>query len=467
MEERKVYTLKQVGSAIKNKIDEATQGSAYWVTAEIASFKVSRHAYLELVQHENGEKVAVMKGIIWGSTLERVMRELGDEGHNILKEGVETLFLARPNFHLVYGLSLVIEAIDHTYTISALERRKQETLATLKAEGLYDLNRETPMPLVVQRIALVASPGTAAYADFMQHLERNEHGYAFHVSLFSTMVQGDTAANEMCDALAVIDPSCFDVVAVIRGGGSRLDLEPFNDLELARTAARLPIPLLTGIGHDVDISVLDLIAHGHHKTPTAVADWIVDRNLYFESELASMLTEIHNNVLTAFADQKEFLTRFTSLTSLLPISQCQTERGNLHQYTSHFARQVTTMLTISQRSLDTHGGRLAELPLNRLRLVEQPRLREMANTIGAVARHHFQLAMQRMGSLEETIGLLSPQRVLERGFSVTRSEGKAVSNAGTLKTGDELVTTFAKGKAWSTVQKIEPHGTGEGEETDL
>lgn len=465
MQERKVYTLKQIGTAIKNKIDEATQGASYWVTAEIASFKVSRHAYLELVQHEGEEKVAVMKGIIWGGTLERVMRELGDDSHNILKEGVETLFLARPNFHLVYGLSLVIEAIDHTYTISALERRKQETVATLKAEGLYDLNRETVMPLVVQRIALVASPGTAAYADFRQHLERNEHGYTFHVSLFSTMVQGDTAANEMRDALAVIDPARYDVVVVIRGGGSRLDLEPFNDLELARAAARLPIPLLTGIGHDTDISVLDLIAHGHHKTPTAVADWIVDHNLYFESELATMLTEIHNNVLTAFADHKESLTRAGSMLALLPINQCQTERGNLHTYTNRFARQVTAMLTASLKSLDAHGGRLSELPLNRLRLMEQPRLQEIANSVGALARHNFQLAMQRMGSLGEAIELLSPQRVLERGFSIARSNGQAVSDATTLKPGDELVTTFAKGRAWSTVQKIEAHG--EGEEADL
>lgn len=461
MEERKVYTLKQLGTAIKNKIDEATRGTSYWITAEIASFKVSRHAYLELVQHENGEKVAVMKGIIWGSTLERVMRELGDESHNILKDGVETLFLARPNYHLVYGLSLVIEAIDHTYTISALERRKQETIAALKAEGLYDLNRGTPMPLVAQRIALVASPGTAAYADFVQHLERNEHGYVYHVSLFATMVQGDTAATEMRDTLAVIDTSRYDVVVVIRGGGSRLDLEPFNDVDLARAAANLPIPLLTGIGHDVDVSVLDLIAHGPHKTPTAVADWIVDHSLYFESELAAMLTGIHNNVLTAFAGEKENLARHTGLVALLPISKSQMERGSLHQSANHFARQMTALITSSRKSLDVHGGRLAELPLNRLRLVEQPRLREMANTMAAVARHNFQLTMQRIGSLEEAIGLLSPERAMERGFSIARSEGKAVSNAAMLKPGDELVTTFAKGKAWSTVRKIEPYGEGE------
>ncbi|HRN38148.1 MAG TPA: exodeoxyribonuclease VII large subunit, partial [Flavobacteriales bacterium] len=140
MDERKIFTLSQVSLAVQHKISEATGGQAYWIKAEIAGFKVKTHAYLDLVEHKNGERAAVMRANIWGSNLLRIRQELGAEADNILKDGVETLFLARPNYHLVYGLSLVIEAIDHTYTISALERRKQETVAALKAQGLYDMN---------------------------------------------------------------------------------------------------------------------------------------------------------------------------------------------------------------------------------------------------------------------------------------------------------------------------------------
>ncbi|MBK9061156.1 MAG: exodeoxyribonuclease VII large subunit [Flavobacteriales bacterium] len=202
MEERKIYTLRQVGNAIKQRIEEATHGASFWVKAEIASINVGKHAYLELVQHQAGEKVAVMRGAIWMSALHRIREELGSESRNILKDGVEILFLAKTNYHLVHGLSLVIETIDLSFNISELERRKRETIATLKEEGLYDRNRFIPMPMVLQRIALVASVGTAAYADFMQHLERNEHGYRFHVRMFNSVVQGDAAAQELRAALS-------------------------------------------------------------------------------------------------------------------------------------------------------------------------------------------------------------------------------------------------------------------------
>ena len=173
MEERKVFTLLQLGTAIKRRIDEATNGTSFWIKAEIATIKVMNHAYLELVQHRDGQKVAVMKATIWATALERIQQELGDERANILKDGVEVVLRAKANYHLVYGLSLVVEDIDLSFNISMLEKRKQETIAALKREGLYDLNRFVHMPMVIQRIALVASLGSAAYTDFMKHLAVN------------------------------------------------------------------------------------------------------------------------------------------------------------------------------------------------------------------------------------------------------------------------------------------------------
>ena len=323
MAERKVYTLSQIGSAIKKRIEEATHGEAYWIKAEIASIRCTQHAYLELAQHRDGEKVAVMRGTIWSSSLQQIRHALGAESGNILKDGVEILFLAKPRYHLVYGLSLAIEEIDLDFNISGMERRKRETIATLKAEGLFHRNRLLPLPIVIQRIALISSAGTAAYADLMQHLENNEHGYRFHVQVFNASVQGDAAAAELRAAVSAIDPPCFDAVVVIRGGGSKLDLEPFNDLELARLVATLPIPVLTGIGHEVDISVLDLIANSPHKTPTAAADFIVDRMLYFETGMTGMLSEIHNTMLAAFSRHKETLGAWREMATMRPAAHCR------------------------------------------------------------------------------------------------------------------------------------------------
>lgn len=457
MEERKIYTLRQVGNAIKQRIEEATQGASFWVKAEIASINVGKHAYLELVQHHDGEKVAVMRGAIWMSALQRIRMELGNESRNILKDGVEILFLAKTNYHLVYGLSLVIEQIDLSFNISELERRKRETIATLKEEGLYDRNRFLPMSMVVQRIALVASVGTAAYADFMQHLERNEHGYRFHVRVFNSVVQGDAAAGELRAALTSIDPAQFDAVVLIRGGGSKLDLEPYNDLELARVAAQMRIPVLTGIGHDVDVSVLDLIAHGHHKTPTAVADFLVDRTLYFETAMTGMLVHIHNAMLTSFSDRKDQLSMFKEMVAMRPTARCRAERGELHTTTGQFARSVTDKVADSRRSLEAFAHDLALLPRHKLAQVETARIREMSTTLSGIAQRGFQLLLGRLQGMDDAIQFLAPERILQRGFSITRKGGHAVKDPSTLQAGDQVETTFAQGKAWSTINTIEPH----------
>ena len=460
MEERKIFTLRQVGNAIKQRIEEATQGASFWVKAEIASINTGKHAYLELVQHHNGEKVAVMRGAIWMTALHRIRQELGDESRNILKDGVEILFLAKTNYHLVYGLSLVIEAIDLNFNISELERRKRETIATLKEEGLYDRNRFVPLPMVVQRIALIASIGTAAYADFMQHLERNEHGYRFHVRLFNSVVQGDAAVQELKAALSSIDPALFDAVVLIRGGGSKLDLEPYNDLELARVAARMRIPVLTGIGHDVDVSVLDLIAHGHHKTPTAVADFLVDRALYFETAMTGMLVHIHNNLLTSFSDRKDRLSTFKEMVAMRPTARCRNERGLLHTTTGQFARNVTEHIALSNRTLDTFTHNLALLPRHKLAQVEAARIREMSTALSGIAQRGFRLLLGKLQGMDDAVQLLEPEKLLARGFSITRKNGQTIKDPGVLKPGDEVETTFAFGKARSTINTIERHEKG-------
>ncbi len=460
MEERKIYTLRQVGTAIKQRIEEATQGASFWVKAEIASINVGRHAYLELVQHQDGEKVAVMRGAIWMTALNRIRQELGNESRNILKDGVEILFLAKTNYHLVYGLSLVIEAIDLSFNISELERRKRETIAKLREERLYDRNRFIPLPMVVQRIALVASKGTAAYADFMKHLEHNEHGYIFHVHMFNSAVQGVTAAQELCAALASIDPDRFDAVVLIRGGGSKLDLEPYNDLEMARIAAQMRIPVLTGIGHDVDISVLDLIAHGHHKTPTAVADFIVDRMLYFETGMMGMLVHIHNAMVTSFSDRKDQLSTFKEMVAMRPTALCRAERGNLHTYTGQFARCITDRIATSSKMLDAHARDLAVLPRNKLVLVEAARIREQSTALSGIAQRGFQLLLGKLQGMDDAVQFLSPEKLLQRGFSITRKDGGALKDVSDLHPGDQLETTFAQGKAWSTINTIEPHEKG-------
>lgn len=458
MDERKVFTLSQVSTAIKHRIDEATGGQAYWIKAEIAGLKVKTHAYLELVEHKAGQKVAVMRAHIWNTAHQRIRTELGAEADNILKDGAEVLLLGRVDYHLVHGLSISIEALDLAFNIGEMERRKLAAIKALKEEGLYDRNRFTPMPLVLQRIAVVASVGSAAYGDFMQHLERNEQGYRFHIRVFNSAVQGDRAATELRAAVQTIDPQQFDALVLIRGGGSKLDLEPFNDLELARLVAAFPKPVLTGIGHDVDISVLDLIARGHHKTPTAVADFLVDKSATFEIAITGMLDKVHSLVLEDFSMRRETLSAYAEMVRTSPVNHCQLQRGRLHTATGQLAHRVQAKLHAEGQVLENHRTRLTTDPLRWLHQVKRAGLEELSMKLALVAGNQLQMVALKLKGLRETVGLLGPEATLARGFSITRAQGRAITDAGNLRPGDRITTTLAKGTVHSTVGSFEPHG---------
>lgn len=458
MDERKIYTLSQVSTAIKHRIEEATGGQAYWIKAEIAGFKVKNHAYLELVEHKNGERAAVMRANIWASNLLRIRQDLGAEADNILKDGVEVLLLGRVTYHLVYGLSIHIEALDLAFNIGEMERRKLAAIKALKEEGLYDRNRFVPLPMVLQRIALIASTGSAAHADFMRHLEENEHGYRFHVEVFDSAVQGGMAAGELRKAVSIVDATRFDALVVIRGGGSKLDLEPFNDPELARMVATFPRPVLTGIGHDVDVSVLDLIAKGPHKTPTAVADFLVDRSHSFEIALTGMLDKVHSLVLEDFSARRETLGTYAEMLRTRPMNLCQLQRGKLHSAASQLAHRVQVKLKTDGQLMEHYRMRLATEPSRWLHQVQRAGLEQLSAKVMMLAQGRMQLVAMKLKGLQDAVALLGPEATLARGFSITRRDGGAVLDAANLRPGDRLATTLAKGTVHSTVESIEPHG---------
>ncbi len=433
---RTVYTLAQLARAVQRQIGSATHGRSFWVRAEVVDLKVNRHAYLELAEHRSGTRVAVMRAVIWQDALARVRDSLGAEADAILKEGVEILCMARVSYHLVFGLSLVIEAVDPAFNLGALERRKQATLATLRQEGLMDLNRLLPVPRVMQRIAVLTSRGSAAHADLESHLAGNEHGFHFHVQVFHSAVQGDNAAYELGRSLAKVDPARFDAVVLVRGGGSKLDLEAYNDLALARMVARMPLPVLTGIGHDVDVTVVDHIAHRAFKTPTDVADHLVDHAHAFAQDLLGRMILLRHQVLTAFAQRRSVL---------------QGRAGSL-------AHAAGARVLRERALVDAAAQDLRTAPLRRLRQVERVRLDDARETLARSARSGLQLLTTHLRGMEDAIGLLRPDKLLERGFSIARLDGAAVHDASALRPGDELVTTFARGSARSTITAVEHDG---------
>ena len=307
---RESFTLYELQRIIGAAIEQFL-AKPVWVSAEIAEIKLnaSGHCYLELVERDkdsaSGKAAkAQSRAVIWKSHYPRLAAKFEGATGRALSAAMKILVEVAVSFHPVYGLSLQITDIDPTYTLGDIERQKEITIARLKADGVWDMNRELSVPRVVQRVAVVSSATAAGYRDFMQELALSP--YNIHTTLFEATMQGEGSEQSIADALAAIAEreEEFDAVAIIRGGGSTTDLECFNAYLTALCVAQFPLPVLTGIGHDKDVSIVDMVAAIPLKTPTAVAAWICNTAERFDGELeyaAVVLRESCHKVTQAAA----------------------------------------------------------------------------------------------------------------------------------------------------------------------
>jgi exodeoxyribonuclease VII large subunit len=382
-----------------------------WIVAELAQVGESRgHRYLDLVQKEiTGEIIAQAQAAIWASEFRQINARMPQGLLPLLQEGLQLRMQVRPEFHERYGLKLHITDIDPAHTFGQLDLLRRKTIQTLQEEGLLQQNRSIPLPLVIQRIAVISSETAAGLQDFREHLHGNNFGYTFDCQYFTAAVQGKNAEVELIAALEQIAArrAEFDIVVIVRGGGARLDLMAFDALELCRKAAQMPLPILTGIGHDVDESVMDMVAHTSLKTPTAVADFLVQHNLFFEGEVleaAQTLEQITLNTLKYAqleVDRAETTLQFSAR-----------ERARQCQYELDIALQKIPLLT-----------------------------RNLLN------RHH-QMLEQNLALCQN----LHPNQVLRRGYSITRKNGQALRSANDTVPGDILETQLAEGIIQSRVE---------------
>lgn len=445
--------LNRVGQALKKEVS-----GHHWFISEILELRENRngHCYLELVDKApDGDAIlARARATIWASRYQMLRPFFEASTGTSLKSGIRVLCKASVEFHPVYGFSLNITDIDPAYTLGDLARKKQEVVLRLNREGVMDMNRELPFPMVPQRVAVISSETAAGYGDFMDSLQKNPQGFLFRISLFSAVMQGDDAPRSIMEALDLIHSreGAFDCVAVVRGGGSRADLECFNDYELAYYVTQFPLPVLTGIGHERDESVVDMVAARGLKTPTAVAGYLVDRMLAFEMSLA------------AFRD------RLTAVVS-----------GTVHEQKLQMERMAANLLHLSRASLrgEKHRLRQAELAVRKDSMVlvgnEHGRLQQSAGALrkGSAAlvktgreqlvryqqnlRKDLSLLLTRQKEqlrvLDTKRTLVDPSNILKRGFSMTLSKGSILTDAASIRRGDVLETRLYKGSIISTTEK--------------
>ena len=328
-------TLLQLQERIREGIEEAVP-PVVWITAEIGELKMhsSGHCYLEFVSYrEKGHAVAAKaRGTIWSSTFRLLKPYFETTAGVALASGLNVLVKVQVSFSPIYGLSLNVLDIDPSFTVGELELKRQQTIARLKDEGCFDMNSSLQIPSLPRRIAIISSPTAAGYRDFMKQLHGNEGGFRFHTELFSAQMQGEEAPRSIVAALEEIASreSEFDAVAIIRGGGAAMDLVCFDDYTLAVNIAQFPLPVVTGIGHDHDFHIADMVAHTWLKTPTAAADFFVD----------------------AFMQQYQFIMHLFQRISLTLAQKISIERQRLLQLHNSMAQSVAALVSRRRQELD-------------------------------------------------------------------------------------------------------------------
>ena len=413
------YTLRQLNLMVRDAIAMQLPDE-YWVEAELSECRErGGHCYMELVEKDDRSNTPIARASAkcWRQTWQMVQPYFERTTGQPLRAGLKVLVKVYAQFHEAYGFSWIVTDIDPTYTLGDMARRRQEIIRKLKEEGVFDLQRELHIPLFAKRIAVISASNAAGYGDFCRQLEDNEYGFRFSVQLFSATMQGELVESSVISALNEIYRQCqqltaqgqqpYDVVVIIRGGGATADLSGFDTLALAENVAQFPLPIITGIGHDRDESILDMVANTHVKTPTAAATLLIDH-------LAQTLRRIEEaqNRLTMYIHQRisSYQVRLSNIAVLIPNLALQTV-ANAHHRIDLLESRIP--ITIERRIT------------NQKHLLEQ---------------------------LNIKLQSLDPQILLSRGYSITLKDGRAVRDPQQLKSGDTLETRVEKGTIKSTVQ---------------
>lgn len=425
-------TLEQFCSHIQDVV--AAADLTAWVTAEVAQVSISRgHYYISLVQKSDlsDAPVANLRCQIWSRNVVRVLAPFRQVTGSDLQTGIKILALVSAEFHPVYGLSAQVLAVDPNYTIGDLERRRQEIWQKLTSEGVTDMNKSLELPLVIKRVAVISAATAAGYGDFCNQLANNPFGIAFHPTLFPAAMQGDAAEASVISALNAIAAHSdeFDVAVIIRGGGSKMDLACFDSYQMASNVAQFPLPVITGIGHDRDTSIVDLVAHTQVKTPTAVAEFLIQHDADFLAELDSLAMRAANAVRNSLSDAAYNLRELRSRLLFAASSSLDSSRSSLTNYAMRAVSAVSSRLNRQELIADNLRQRLL-----------------------TAARNRIAFESSRQDNLATHVNAIDPREVLRRGFSVTTDkEGKKIISPDSLQAGDTIVTHFADGKVTSVV----------------
>lgn len=430
-------SLYELTTQVRRTLEDSF-ADAYWVRAETSDVRVnaaSGHCYLEFVEKspETNQLIAKARGSIWARTFRLLKPYFELETGQAFTSGLKVLVKVTVEFHELYGFSLNVLDIDPSYTLGDMMRRRQEIIRRLQDEGVFDLNRELVLPELTRRLAVITSPTAAGYEDFTNQLLNNPQGYPFYIKLFPALMQGEKTEESVIAALDRIyeHRDLFDAVVIIRGGGATSDLNSFDSYLLAANCAQFPLPILTGIGHERDDTIVDLVAHTRLKTPTAVAAFLLERMDRVAGELSLLQQQLVQDAERILLAQRNFLQLLSTRFPERVLNRIERSRSELHRLAAALPSAVSTLLARQDKGLEQMKGRIRSAVENRCSREKQ----------------QLQLA-------EQFIRMASPDYVLKRGYSLALKDGRIIKSPADLALGDSLTVRWIDGEAQTEIKKL-------------
>lgn len=455
--DRKVFTLLEVSKSVQKTISERYK-STFWVKAEMNKlnhYSHSGHCYPELIEKEDGKIIAQIRSNLWRDDYQNINNNFLKTLKEPLKDGIKILFLARLGFDPVYGISLQILDIDPSYTLGDLQKEKQNTIIQLQSEAIFSLNKTRELPLLPQRIAVISVATSKGFVDFAQVLDHNPWGYKFFHYLFPSILQGEKAVIGIISQLKRIERVCehFDVVAIIRGGGGDVGLSCYNNYELSKAVALFPIPVITGIGHATNETVCEMVSYQNAITPTKIAEFLIQKFHNFSVPLQKARDLIIDKSSRLISDEKTKLQSEVKLFRSVSETILQRNQNAIDQSTMVLVQQSQFMIKSNLTLMNGFNEQISKLSLLQIRQ-GAILLKRWQDSLYIQSKLRAKQEVLQLQNLEKNLKNLDPINILKRGFSITRINGKAVTDIAQVERGQEIETQVYQGKITSTIKNL-------------
>lgn len=453
---RKIYSLLEISSDISRAISRAFP-DYYWVKAEITSlnfYPKSGHCYPDLVEKHNGLIKAQIRANIWAGNYDKITRKFKAVTGEPLKDGLKILFLAKVGYHEHYGLALNILDVEPAFTLGEMAREKQLTVEKLKQESLFEENKKRDLPLLPKRVAIISVETSKGYSDFKNVLESNSWNYRFVLSLFPALLQGDGAVSSISAQLSAIATRReeFDVVAIIRGGGGDVGLNAYDNYYLAKTVALCPLPVITGIGHSTNLTVVQMVAFANKITPTEAGLFLIQQFHNFAIRLGNAETKMIRDALEMLTVEKQSFSQQTKMFAVHTRNLFSRHKTQWIYLIKRLEQSGSGMLGKADEQLVSVASHLKYQPVQKIQQ-ERQKLKSVQKLMSLHTEQSVQKANSRLRLLVSKINLMKPENVLKKGYSISTVSGKVLKSTADAIPGKKMITRLYEGEIESIIER--------------